>query len=44
MPGAPPVKVLSEAPITCTPLIWNEIVLPTATRVSCVPAASAPLL
>jgi hypothetical protein len=43
MPGTPPVKVVSETPITCTPLAWNEIVSPTAIRVSFVPAGSAPV-
>ena len=44
MPGAPPVKLVSVTEIRCTPFCKSEIVLPTATTCSCVPAASAPEL
>ena len=44
MPGAPPVKLVSVTDIRDRPFCWNEMVLPVATSLSCVPAASAPQL
>ena len=44
MPGAPPVKLLSETAIRSTPSCKNEILEPTAISFSFVPAASGPLL
>ena len=44
MPGAPPVMLLSEAEMTWAPFSSNEILEPTASSCSWVPAASGPLL
>ena len=44
MPGAPPLRLLSETTIRSTPSCKNEILEPTALSFSRVPAASGPLL
>ena len=44
IPGAPPVRLLSETAIRSTPSCWNEILEPTATSFNCVPAANGPQL
>ena len=43
IPGAPPVRTLSLAPIRCTPFTVSDSVFPTAVSSSCAPAGSAPV-